>query len=123
MVAGIVQCWESNRLAVEEVWRSPHSKITIHVGVSLAQSLEKERWALHSCVYIHDRILYFTCRALFNDYIESNNGESIQNVSNKTIQLYVLYYETNTNQAYIIFQLTCLKSKFSCRCDIKNKFV
>ena len=23
-----------------------------------AQSLEKERWALRSCVYIHDRILY-----------------------------------------------------------------
>ena len=57
MGTGILQCWESNRLAVEEVWRSPHSKITI--GVSLAQSLEKERWALRSCVYI-TQIEYFT---------------------------------------------------------------
>ena len=48
MGTGILQCWESNRLAVEEVWRSPHSKITI--GASLAHSLKKERWALHSYV-------------------------------------------------------------------------
>ena len=60
MGTGILQCWESNRLAVEEVWRSPHSKIT--KGVSLAQSLERERDGhyVHVYIYIHDRILYFT---------------------------------------------------------------
>ena len=26
MGTGIIQCWEGNRLAVEEVWRSPHSE-------------------------------------------------------------------------------------------------
>ena len=57
MGTGILQWWESNRLAVEEVWRSPHSKITI--GVSLAQSLERDDG--HS-VHVYnkpDRILYF----------------------------------------------------------------
>ena len=49
MGTGILQRWESNRLAVEEVWRSPHSKITI--GVSLAQSLEKERCIIYMIEY------------------------------------------------------------------------
>ena len=57
MGTGILQCWESNRLAVMEVWRSPHSKITI--GVSLAQLLERERDGHSVHVYIY-MIKYFT---------------------------------------------------------------
>ena len=44
---------------MEEVWRTPHRKITI--GVSLAQSLERERemGTPFICIYnLHDRKLY-----------------------------------------------------------------
>ena len=58
MGTGILQCWESNRLAVEEVWRSLHSKIAI--GVSLAQSLERERDGHSVHVYNIYMIEYFT---------------------------------------------------------------
>ena len=75
MGTGILQCWESNRLAVEEVWRSPHSKITI--GVSLAQSLDRERWALRSCVYIHDRTLYFTFFIIISEgFVIANDADN-----------------------------------------------
>ena len=58
MGTGILQCIGSKRLTVKEVWRSPHSKITI--GVSLAQSLQRERWALRSSVYTWSNTLLFT---------------------------------------------------------------
>ena len=47
------------KLYMKCIFHSPHSKITI--SVSLAQSLERERWALRSCVYIHrsNTLLYF----------------------------------------------------------------